>query len=327
MTCARGIFLLSVALLPVVLGCEAEVRPERPGSYAFALLGDAPYTDRDEAPFEQVLKQINAEELAWVIHLGDILSHPCSDSVFQARFQTFQQVRHPMVYTPGDNEWTDCHRSEAESYQPRERLAKLREVFFPNPAASLGGRRLPLTSQSQDTTFSEFVENARWVREQIVFTTIHVVGSQNGRQPFEGRTAEDDAEVERRMSAAIAWLREAFAVAHGLEARAVFIGIHANPAFTETPNDPRRAPFDPFLEVLEEEVERFGGPVLLAHGDTHTQRIDHPLTRRATGQPLNNFTRLEVFGSPDVGWVRVVVDTLNPELFAFHPQKIRRPLF
>jgi len=67
MTCARGILFLSVALLPVMVGCEADVRPERPGSYAFALLDDAPYTDRDETPFEQVLKQINAEELAWAI--------------------------------------------------------------------------------------------------------------------------------------------------------------------------------------------------------------------------------------------------------------------
>ena len=44
-----------------------------------------------------------------------------------------------VVLTPGDNEWTDCHRVAAGEYQPLERLAKLREVFYPVPGMTIGG--------------------------------------------------------------------------------------------------------------------------------------------------------------------------------------------
>ena len=68
----------------------------------------------------------------------------------------------------------------------------------------------------------------------------------------------------------------------------------------------RRA-YEPFAAALEEEVERFGKPVLAVHGDDHELIVDYPLVRRTTGRWLANLTRLEVPGSPDVGWVRVVV--------------------
>jgi hypothetical protein len=55
---------------------------------------------------------------------------------------------------------------------------------------------------------------------------------------------------------------------------------------------------NPSLPPSEEEAERFGRPVLIAHGDEHTYRIDHPLWRSATNRPLENVTRLEVPGSP-----------------------------
>ena len=35
--------------------------------------------------------------------------------------------------------------------------------------------------------------------------------------------------------------------------------------------------------------------------------VDRPLVRRTTGARLDNLTRMQVPGSPDVGWVRVVV--------------------
>jgi hypothetical protein len=35
--------------------------------------------------------------------------------------------------------------------------------------------------------------------------------------------------------------------------------------------------------------------------------VDHPLLRRTTGRGLEILTRLQVPGSPEVGWVRVVV--------------------
>ncbi len=36
-----------------------------------------------------------------------------------------------------------------------------------------------------------------------------------------------------------------------------------------------------------------------------------------TGDTLRNVARLETVGSPDIGWVRVIVDTIGGQLFSF----------
>ena len=120
-------------------------------------------------------------------------------------------------------------------------------------------------------------------------------------KPFPGRTASDDDAARRRTDAAEAWLRETFTEARVLNASAVVISFHASPDFDDSPDDPDRKPFEPLLTALEEEAERFARPVLIAHGDDHTYTIDHPLVRSATNRRLENVTRLEVPGSPQVG--------------------------
>jgi len=42
----------------------------------------------------------------------------------------------------------------------------------------------------------------------------------------------------------------------------------------------------------------FGKPVLFVNGDTHLYKLDKPLADPQTGRPLENFTRVVVFGSP-----------------------------
>jgi hypothetical protein len=39
--------------------------------------------------------------------------------------------------------------------------------------------------------------------------------------------------------------------------------------------------------------------------------------------PLANFTRAETFGYPIMGWVKVIIDDRDPQLFRFevHPHK------
>lgn len=71
-----------------------------------------------------------------------------------------------------------------------------------------------------------------------------------------------------------------------------------------------------------EMVAAFRGPVLLIHGDTHHPRVDHPL-RNARGEPYRNFTRLESYGSPDIGWTRVVVDSAAGRITAYEPRRMR----
>ena len=95
---------------------------------------------------------------------------------------------------------------------------------------------------------------------------------------------------------------------------------HADLVF-EGPADEYRRAFEPFLRTLEEEVATFDGPVVLAHGDSHEFTVDSPLIDRRTGEALDNFTRMQVMGSPEVGWVRVVVDTAGAT-FSFAPHRI-----
>ena len=52
----------------------------------------------------------------------------------------------------------------------------------------------------------------------------------------------------------------------------------------------------------------YGEPVLLVHGDSHVFRMDKPLKRLGSNRDnIENFTRLEVFGSRNMHAVRVDV--------------------
>jgi hypothetical protein len=318
------IFLVLVAVVFLTTyGPEAPI-PNPPGTFSFAVLGDAPYDAGEDIQYHLVLQALNANDLSLVIHVGDIFWRPCTDELYQRGLSRFNGLRHPVIYTPGDNEWTDCWEPRSGGFPPLDRLNRIRQIFFADPTRSLGGRTLSMVSQSGREPFPEFVENARWLHEGIVFATVHLVGSRNGLKPFAGRTDADDAAAKRRTEAATAWMRETFVEARALSASAIVIAFHAAPALEKSVDDSYRQAFEPFITALEEEVEQFARPVLVAHGDDHTYTVDHPLVRRTTGRHLENLTRLEVPGSPDVGWVRVTVTPGAETPFAFKVHVVPR---
>jgi len=298
--------------------------PNPPGTFSFAVLGDAPYYAWEELQHQIVLDELELNDLSVVIHIGDIFWRPCTDEFYRRSLGWYNGLRHPVVLTPGDNEWTDCWEPGSGAFAPLERLARLREIFYANPTRSLGGAPLALETQGADERFGEFVENARWQHAGLVFGTVHLVGSWNGLEDFEGRTNEDGEAVIERTAAAEAWMRETFAAARSTDATAVVLAFHANPGFEEPADDSYRRTYEPFIEALEEEAEAFAGPVLLVHGDDHEYTVDHPLIRRASGRPLENLTRMQVPGSPQVGWVRVTVTPGAAEPFAFESSVVPR---
>ena len=78
-----------------------------------AVIGDVPYGSAQEASFGQLIEAVNADpQVREVIHLGDIKSGSttCTDERFAAVAAAFDTFKDPLLYTPGDNEWTDCHR-------------------------------------------------------------------------------------------------------------------------------------------------------------------------------------------------------------------------
>jgi hypothetical protein len=282
--------------------------PNPPGSFSFGIMGDAPYFLTEEIPFRLVLRDLDAHDLTTVISVGDIFWRPCTDAMYQRARDQFNGLRHPVIYTPGDNEWFDCWEAGSGGYEPQERLARLRQIFYTTPAQSLGGRKIPLISQA------DFIENVRWTDHSLVFATVHLIGSGNGRWLFPNRTEDDITASRTRTEAAAAWLRETFSQATSEQAPAVVVATQGN-VFDEEPKD--REPFEPFLTALREEAARFGRPVLVAHGDQHEYTVDRQLG-------LANLARLEVPGSPNVGWVRVTVTPRAREPFAFEPHVIPR---
>jgi hypothetical protein len=286
-----AVVVLGALAIVIARGGMPPAMPTPPGSFSFGVFGDAPYFPDEELQYPILLKHIDAHDLRFVVHVGDIFWHPCTDEHYAEALRHFNQLHEPVVYTPGDNEWTDCWENGSGGYAPLERLARIRQIFFANPNRSLGAHPMPLISQG-----GEFVENARWQRDGVVFATVNLPGSRNATRPFPSRTAADDDEVRRRTEAAAAWARAAFAEARATNARAVVLAFQANLGLEHRPNA-----FEPFVLAVEEEAKRFGRPVLLAHGDGHVYIVDHPLIR------VPNVTRLQVPGSPQVGWVRVVV--------------------
>jgi hypothetical protein len=259
------------------------------------------------------------------VHVGDIFWRPCTDAYYQRSLGWFNGLRHPVIYTPGDNEWFDCWEPGSGRFAPQNRLDRIRTIFFANHTRSLGGRPRTLVSQGGRGSFPEFVENVRWVEQGFVFASVHVIGSMNGMKPFPARAASDDVESKRRTEAAAAWVRETFAEAASSNAAGVVLAFHASPDFDERPPTfKNRAVFEPFLAALEEEAGRFQNPVLMMHGDDHIYTVDRPLVRHGTGQRLENVVRLEVPGSPEVGWVRVIVQPGAKELFTFEKHVVGR---
>jgi hypothetical protein len=316
--------LLALTALGVFLGgCWSPEPPSAGGSFRFAVFGDGPYHPIEVGRAERVFAAVSARPEAFVIHVGDIMWQPCTDRAYRERRELIERIDHPIVYTPGDNEWSDC--VDLRSDDPLDRLASLRSVFYPDPSRSLGANPLALESQARDPAFAEFVEHARWSHGGVLFVTVHVIGGANGGRPFEGRAMRHDEEVERRTRAAVAWLEGSFAAAAEADAAAVVVTMHAS--LLHLPGDPDEIALEPIRASLIELAQRFGKPVLVVHGDEHQYIVDHPFVDPVTGAPVANLERLMTFGSPAIGWVDVVVDTTLAEPFRFEPNVTPRWLW
>ena len=309
--------LSAAALIAAVAGCWSPEPPAPSGSFRFAVFGDAPYYVQENGRARRVIESLNARPIEFVIHVGDIMWQRCTDDAYRARRELIETIRHPVIYTPGDNEWLDCVDIAWGAVDPLDRLASLRSVFFSPPDSSLGKAPIAVETQSADPERAEFVENARWSHGGVSFVTIHVVGSANGRRPFRGRTSRHDEEVTRRTQAAVDWLHSSFRLAVDADAAAVVVALHANPTYA--PNEAEHLPYAPIEDALVELAREFAKPILVIHGDEHRYTVDRPFRDRVTGQPIANLYRLETFGSPDVGWVDVVVDTTLAAPFRFEP--------
>ncbi|CAN5470895.1 hypothetical protein BH10ACT10_BH10ACT10_22400 [soil metagenome] len=297
----------------------------KPG-YTFAVIGDVPYGQPAQDHFPTFIAGINADpDVSLVAHLGDIKSGSttCDDQRFTTIRSDFDGFTDPLVYTPGDNEWTDCHRANNGGYQPLERLAKVRSLFFSSPGTTLGAPA-HVTSQAD----RGIPENVRFTRAGLSFATLHVVGSNNDLVPWftnPGPTPEQVAEQQHRMDATIDNVREAFRTAREEHLPGVVLMQQAD-MFDGTVTDPELSDysaFKPLIQAVIDESKRFKGAVYLFNGDSHRFNQDRPL---AAGSPwldfygvhgsADNLRRVTVDGS-DLGeadWLKVTVRRHGREL-------------
>ncbi len=311
-----------VVLASLILGMWAISQADNE-AFSFIAIGDMPYGTAETAypPYEQLISIINNLEPDFTIHIGDIKSGSteCSDQEFQSQLDFFNSFDSAVVYTPGDNEWTDCHRERAGGYDPIERLGKLREMFF-SEAMTLGKEPFKLERQSDlMPEQSLYVENSRFIKNGVMFLQIHIVGSNNN---FEVRKAAVE-EFVARDQANIGWIEDSFAMAGTENVKAVVVSMHADvfdlAAYYAL--FPRHSGFLASVDnTLIPQVEEFSKPVLLIHGDSHIFRIDRPF-KNSEGKTLANLIRLEVFGSSNVHAVKVSVEpnAVNGSVFAFQP--------
>jgi hypothetical protein len=305
--------LILVALF--LAGCATLLPYTGAEDVTFALMGDTPYNDAEVRALDALIDDMNARDLAFVVHVGDITPGrgPCSDTWLEARRRQFQRLRHPFILLPGDNDWVDCHRS---GFDPLERLDKMRQLFHSGDE-SLGDRTLRLDRQSSDPRYAEYREHVRWIAGNVVFIGLNVQGSNNNL----GRTPAMDQEYARRIAAVLAWLDESMALAAQRGLSGAVILAQADPDFEgRTRRRPGAADgFEAFREALRAHALRFGRPVLFVHGDSHFYQQDRPLGDPATGKPIANFVRVTVPGSPQVRWLRAGISRGRGELFAITP--------
>jgi hypothetical protein len=303
----------AIAILPASAAPANDSKDdERNGAYEIALIGDMPYGNIGRAQFPNVITEINASHVAFTVFDGDLKNgqERCDQPLYDLAASQYASFRQPLIYVPGDNEWTDCDRPSNGSYDPNERLALVRSMFASTPE-SLGEGRLPLQRQSE-----AYPENVRWAFGPVVYIGLNVPGSDNNAPQFDatGKQIDGDlAEYTARNAANLAWLRESFAVAAQRHAKAVAVILQANMWATGDPI----AHFADTKAELARLTIAFPGQVLLVNGDSHVFIVDKPLTD-AKGNVIENFTRCQTFGSAQNHWVSATVDSRDPQVFTFH---------
>jgi len=315
-----------------------------PAKYTIAMWGDMPYNALGRSQYPALLADVNASHVAFSMFDGDLKAGgdgPCTDDLYTKSLRDFARLEQPLVWVPGDNDWTDCWGRYGPAtmpfFDPLERLA-LERALFASTDRSLGQRTLELTRESEEGgAYAIYSENVRWTFGSVVYLGLNVQGS-NDNYPYHDTDAEggpaipvrSDAEIQRQRSEEIArkaanlhWLQEGFAYAKRVGAKGVLIVWQADPNFNNEQHLTNPHDYDAFpdyIDALRSLTEAFAGQVVLVHGDSHYFKIDKPLNRSTGGGVLANFTRVETFGARNTHWVSATIDTKNPNVFVFEPR-------
>ncbi len=312
--------VLAYAVLAAAEGALAgngnPLNPHSANELTFAVYGDAPYgtTPTDTAEFEATpafIQSVDSDpKVRLVVHVGDIHSGKqyCTAPYDQSIFDLWTRFKDPLVYTPGDNEWTDCHKVaeggglwngssidyvldasnnpvDYASGDPIANLELIRSIFFPEPGYALGGQNKRVLSQAMDfdgahPTDAKYVENVMWEDSRVLFVTINLPGgSNNDEDIWYGTPTETPAQTQERderTGADLRWLDAAFEQANADRVEAVVIAAQAD-MWDPEKGAAHQTGYEPFVASIASHTTSFGKPVLMFNGDSHVYQSCNPL--------------------------------------------------
>ncbi len=310
-----------------------------------AVYGDAPYgtSPSDTSQFQATpafIDAVNADpKVQLVMQVGDIHSGKqyCTAAYNQSILDLWARFADPLVYTPGDNEWADCHKTgegggaynattqkidystdaagnpiDYANGDPVANLDNVRLKFFPRAGTTLGASPMTVLSQAQAVdparpTDREYVENVMWEQAGVLFVTVDLPGgSNNDTDPWYGAPSQGAAqqrEVANRTGADLRWLSAAFAKAKADGMSAMVIDWQADVWDLDGKPPAHLSQYDQFVNAAADGTTAFGRPVLMFNGDSHAYKSDNPLAASDPANALHpghdvaNFHRVVVHGS------------------------------
>jgi hypothetical protein len=349
--CASLLATSILALAPIAHADAGHTSPDSE-PITLAVFGDWPYNRTLLDSADRLIGSINNDpDVRLVMHVGDTHSGSmaCTGAGLKPRpagaapdwnktiFELFQQFDRPLVYTPGDNEWTDCHKEkELGSGAPLNELEAIRRVFFSKPGYTLGKHEKRVQSQAEKNDPAhpddrQYAENLMWEDAGIVFLTVNMPGSDNDGKTWTAPYADESArtrEVALRTGADIRWLERGFALAGQHHAKAIVIAMQADMWDLKAlaPDDDGLSHYTPFVQELAKLCLHFKRPVLLINGDSHHYGSDRPLAEpaSATGRihaapAVANLTRITVQGatSKPGEWLRLTISPGKRAMFSW----------
>src|SRR5262245_57938069 len=302
--------------------------------YAIGLWGDLPYSDAQATTgVPNLIADMNASKLIFTVHDGDLKAGngtagsatptTCADALYAQGLSYLNMLQGAAMFTPGDNDWTDCDRAKNGSFNSLERLDHERQLFFSGQYATQSVGTQPMQEEVQGTQLGELqckgvgtlsnavppavvtykdvpcVENRRWTYGGVTYATFDVQGSCNNLCD----TNPDPTEEAARNAADVQWLDQTFAEAKASGSAGVMLISQADPGFdgSDMMRAPTRNPvtlaetdgqpdgFQSWLQEVRKDTIDFGKPVVYVHGDSHYFRVDKPLAdadpETVTGTP------------------------------------------
>jgi len=240
------------------------------------ILADTPYSDKEkqmlQGPDGILYRLINAEKPSVVMHLGDLKSggDSCTNELLSEHKALLAQVQPGrIIYTPGDNDWTDCDRFLLfHSFDELERLEYLTKLMFKTPAL-LSENLTSITAQPEQ------IENKLWINERLAISTLHIVGTSNGRLNISKSNRQlAIKKVDERDDKNLIWLKQIEDNAKSFDA--LIIGFQAD-IYQQSVLDSDACgdsslktcdAFSIYRQAFKDLAKRINKPVLISHGDT-----------------------------------------------------------